>query len=126
MSSFEQLATTASWFAVAPELFLLITAFVVLGYDMAASPQKKDVHGFFVALGIGLAMVTVFEQYRRAVDGVLGSVTSFSGMLRLDGTSILTSGALLVWAATKISSLPGRDSARTQLASSPRLRPGTV
>lgn len=96
MSSFEELATTASWFAVAPELFLLITAFVVLGYDMAASPQKKDVHGFFVALGIGLAMVTVFEQYRRAVDGVLGSVTSFSGMLRLDGTSILTSGALLV------------------------------
>lgn len=96
MSSFEELASSASWFAITPQLFLLITVFVVLGYDMAASPKTKDVHAFFVMLGIASTGAAVVAQHSRALDGVLGNVLSFSNMLRLDGTSILTNGALLL------------------------------
>lgn len=96
MNSFEQFAETASWFPIAPQLFLLLAVFAVLGYDLAASPEDKGVHGVISIAGLTGAGWAVALQYRQLFNGVSERRTWFSDMLILDGSSVLINVVLLV------------------------------
>ena len=96
MNSFEQFAETASWFPIGPQLFLLLAVFAVLGYDLAASPKDKGVHGLIAITGLSGAGFAVALQYRQLSNGVLERPTWFSDMLVLDGSSIFVNVVLLV------------------------------
>ena len=97
MSSFELLAETASWMAIAPELFLLAAVVVILSYDVTAKPIKSDVHAVVVVLGVGLAAVATAVQYRMLRDGTaIAGERFFIDMLEMDGLAVLARAALLV------------------------------
>ncbi len=70
MNSFELLAESASWMAIAPELFLLANPDCrSCLMTFSAKPIKSDVHAVVVVLGVGLAAVATAVQYRMLRDG---------------------------------------------------------
>lgn len=95
---------------IAPEIILTVCACVALVMEVVLPYKKSKWTAYFALIGIGLALVSLLMQFYGMsgtlvpwnIEGSVGTLDGFYGMIRIDGFAILFKVIFLLAAALSI------------------------